>query len=258
VVNICNADSLVNALNIGRAGVVSLVGGGGKSTLMRRLVEELASGGKRVINTTTTHIFPHQASGELLVDDNPLLLLEKARHALGICNCIALGYNIEPSGKIKGIDPQLVSDLQSITDYIIVEADGAACKPLKAPNHTEPVIPAATNLVVAVVGIDCLDKTIQEAVFRPEVAVGLIGGAQTDIVTTGIVADLLLHDSGIAKGCPPSAAKMALINKVEERCQFMQALEIAEMVVAKQVYSRVIIGNLLDQKPILAMVDTVD
>jgi len=82
------------------------------------------------------------------------------------------------SGKLDGISPQLVKRLADLgkIDYIIIEADGAARKPIKAPNATEPVIPPNTTLVIAIVGIDALNKELNsENAFRPEIISGLTG-----------------------------------------------------------------------------------
>ena len=52
---------------------------------------------------------------------------------------------------------------------LIIEADGAKCKSLKAPAAWEPVIPAFTDLVVVVVGLRDLMKPLsEEVVFRSE------------------------------------------------------------------------------------------
>ena len=51
-----------------------------------------------------------------------------------------------------------------LADYIINEADGAARKPIKAPNATEPVIPTSTTLIVAVVGVDALNSPLSQEI----------------------------------------------------------------------------------------------
>ena len=75
------------------------------------------------------------------------------------------------SGKLKGVSPNLVNELWSSNriDIIIIEADGAAGRPVKAPRESEPVIPTRTTLVVAILGVDGVGKELnEENVFQPE------------------------------------------------------------------------------------------
>ena len=54
--------------------------------------------------------------------------------------------------------------------WIIVEADGAKRRPLKAPGRYEPVIPACSHIVIGVVGLNGLGKPLDKKyVFRPEI-----------------------------------------------------------------------------------------
>ena len=51
-----------------------------------------------------------------------------------------------------------IGDLESLADYVLVEADGAKRFPLKAPAAHEPVIPDETRLVIAVAGLSGVGK----------------------------------------------------------------------------------------------------
>ena len=55
------------------------------------------------------------------------------------------------SGKVKGISPERADALfQGLdVDDVIVEADGAAGRPVKAPATHEPVVPSSATLVIA-------------------------------------------------------------------------------------------------------------
>ena len=151
--------TLSEALDIKPGEVISLVGCGGKTTLMFALARELATSGSCVI-TTTTKIF------ERLPSQTPLLLLEvDAEEMIGLLlqnmdkyRHITLASERLASGKLNGISPDLVVRLAEVNrvSYIIVEADGAAHKSLKAPTPTEPVIPYNTSLVIPIVGIDAV------------------------------------------------------------------------------------------------------
>src|SRR3989338_4331057 len=135
--------SLRQALDIRHGEVISLVGGGGKTTLMFALAHELEAAGENVITTTTTRILEPSASETFLIleaDEERLLsrLLAEMNSSHGEGRHITLAAG-SLSGKLKGISPEIVDRLAELVPYVIVEADGAARKPLKAPNATETV-----------------------------------------------------------------------------------------------------------------------
>ena len=210
---------LSEALDIKPSEVISLVGGG-KTTLMFALARELATRGSCVITTTTTKIFeplPSQTPLLLLeVDEEemirlPLQNMDKYRH-------ITLASERLASGKLNGISPDLVVRLAEVNriSYIIVEADGAAQKSLKAPNPTEPVIPYNTSLVIPIVGIDAVGCRLTEKnVFRPEIISKLLGLPLGEIISAESIAFLITHHQGIIKGSPDQARIVPFINKVD-------------------------------------------
>ena len=211
---------LKKALDIKPGEVISLVGGGGKTTLMFALAQELASSGKPVITTTTTKIFEPSSS------ETPLLLLEADEEEM----VKALLQNVDKyghitlarerlsSGKLNGVSPELIVKLAELNQvsYIIVEADGAAHKSLKAPNSTEPVIPGNTSLVIPVVGIDAVGCHLtEEDVFRPQIVSKLLGLPLGEVISAEAIALLITHPQGIIKGSPAQARIIPFINKVD-------------------------------------------
>ncbi len=214
--------TLREALNIGPGEVISLVGGGGKTTLMFALARELASSdnGNCVITTTTTKIF------EPLPSESPLLLVERDEAELtklllqnvAKFRHITLASERLASGKLKGTSPGLVVKLAELNQvsHVIVEADGAAHRSLKAPNSTEPVIPENTSLVIPVVGIDAVGCCLsEENVFRPEIVSRLLGLPLGEIISAESIAILVTHHQGIIRGSPNQARIIPFINKVD-------------------------------------------
>ncbi len=164
------------------------------------------------------------------------------------------------SGKLQGISPELVSRLSKLKPviHIIVEADGAARRPLKAPNPVfEPVIPQNTSLVIPVVGIDALGcKLIEENVFRSEIAAKLTGMALGDIVSSETIALLLTHQSGIIKGSPNKARIIPFINKMDMGIDLSLAKELAFKILEAQHprIDRVILGQALVNPPVVEVI----
>jgi len=246
--------SLSTALGIGPRETISLVGGGGKSTLMQELAGEFEHARKPVITTTTTHILLSQATGHLILEENPEILLEKAGLAIPGHTHLTLACKQKASGKLSGPDTATIDKLAGRAGCLIIEADGANQKPLKIPNATEPVIAGSTTMVIAMVGIECLGQTARHSLFRYEMAGDIMAINPDDTITPQVVAALLLHPGGITKGSPADAQKIAFINKIESDEDLKGALDIARLLSGRSVYSRVIIGRLRDANPVIGVI----
>ena len=57
---------------------------------------------------------------------------------------------------------------------MLIEADGAKHKPLKVPEEWEPVIPRFADIVISVIGLDCLGHPIREVTHRAEKTSGFL------------------------------------------------------------------------------------
>jgi len=135
------------------------------------------------------------------------------------------------SGKLKGIDPELIQEFckQSPETIIIVEADGAAGRPLKAPNIAhEPVIPQNSSLIIPVVGIDALGcELTEDYVFRAAIAARLTGMALGEIVSPEVIVSLMTHPYGMFCGSPVHARVVPFINKADLHNSMSEARVVA-------------------------------
>ena len=61
-----------------------------------------------------------------------------------------------------------LEELKELCDVMLVEADGAKHHPVKVPAEWEPVIPACADLVISVIGLDCLGQPISQSAYRME------------------------------------------------------------------------------------------
>ena len=181
---------LSDALHIPH-GITAAVGGGGKSTLLRTLAEELTEQGT-VLLTTTTHIW---APAENLLT-NPTRA--SIREAFTKTRLMTVG-DAAAEGKLAA-PGALNGDFSGLADYVLVEADGSRGLPLKAPAEHEPVLPAGTELVIAVAGMRCAGLMVAEAAHRPERYASLTGLAPDALLTPDAVARVLCHPQGQRKG----------------------------------------------------------
>jgi len=237
--------ALVDALGVGHGDLVSLVGGGGKTTLMYRLVAELHGAGLRAAAATTTKIGPP-------TPDDPCTLLLAADYESLLAALhssqgpAVLGRSLVQPQKVAGIPApwcdRLLVDRE--LDCLVVEADGAARKPLKAPAAWEPVVPETTRLFVVVVGLSCLGSPLDALhVFRPERVAEVTGMTEGSLITAETVARLLVAPDGLAKGCPATARTALVLNQADTEAQVEAAQEIAEAI-GGEFYQRVLIASL--------------
>ena len=211
---------LKEALRIGHKEVICLVGGGGKTTLMFRLARELAADNPCVITTTTTRIMePSPAETEVLIlEKREDVLISRVAAETATRRHITVAREKDAFGKLEGITPDTAVSLAELNgvSHLIIEADGAARRPLKAPKDYEPVIPPNTTLVIAVVGIDALGGALEEGnVFRSALAADLLQVPLGTPVSAKLMAKLITLPGGIPKGTPAGATIVPFINKTD-------------------------------------------
>ncbi|RIK26246.1 MAG: putative selenium-dependent hydroxylase accessory protein YqeC [Anaerolineae bacterium] len=183
-----------------RKDAVAFVGAGGKTTAMFRLARELAA--PSVIVAATTHLGAWQI---------PLADRHVIAESAGEIREIPAGVTLV-TGRVEGDRTQSVSasalfwlreEAQSRGIPLLIEADGARQKPLKAPAAHEPPIPDFAETVVLVAGLSGLGKPItEESVFRAEKFRELSGAAEGESVTPEILRRVLTHPEGGLKNIP--------------------------------------------------------
>lgn len=176
-----NAESLATALSL-EPGVISIIGSGGKTSLLKVLSEALP--GTKIL-CTTTHILPF-AGIPLFTGQDPAAI----SRLLGNRSCLQAGTPEPQTGKLTapGIPMEVLSQL---ADTVLVEADGARHRLLKAHAKGEPVIPACSRRVLQVIGIRGIGKPVQEVCHRPDLFAERAGLALSDPVTTAALFSVL-------------------------------------------------------------------
>ena len=257
--------SLPAALGIGDAPeLVALVGGGGKTSLLFALAAALPG---RVVITTTTRIFAAQmrrARAVVYTDDLTPLATALDEHAV----CLVVG-RVE-GDKALGVPPDLPARLlaRPDVDTVLVEADGARMRPIKAPAEHEPVMPMGTTLLVPVAGLDALEGAIDEVAHRPEKvreitndelrmtneerrsAVGGRPSLQSGHLTATGLARVLMDAHGGLKDAPAGARVIPFLNKVETDERLAAAREAAVLMLDNKHIDRVVIGAMHGDTPV--------
>ncbi len=186
-------------------GDVWLIGAGGKTTLMYRLAAGWASGGEASICATTTKIWPPtpaECPDLRVADFAPLVADLRRRPALRVTVASRI-----VGGKCLGFSAGETLSLRAETRHLVVEADGAAGRPLKAHAPHEPVVAPGAACVVAVVGGGCVGAPLDAAhVHRAERFAALVGRPLGARVTAADVARAILGTGGWLGTVPSGAA----------------------------------------------------
>ncbi|SNS89763.1 probable selenium-dependent hydroxylase accessory protein YqeC [Anaerovirgula multivorans] len=216
-------------INLDQKEIISFVGAGGKTTSLFKLAKELKEAGSRVLLTTTTAIYsPAKESYDRLIltdeDDHKKLL--EIKNTQSIC---VLGKAISKENKLLGLEPLKILELSKLNsfDHILIEADGAKRKPIKAPATHEPVIPSNTTKLIGVIGLDVLNREIEEEwVHRPQFFCQLTEGKIGGKIDINRVVKLVIADGGLYKSCPEICQKYLLLNKTDDSFRENLAIEI--------------------------------
>jgi probable selenium-dependent hydroxylase accessory protein YqeC len=248
---------LTDSLALRGREIISLVGAGGKTTLMFCLAKELVLQGKKVITTTTTKILEPSSeetsrlvieSDEKKVQHLVALHLDRDRH-------LTLAAERLKSGKLRGVSPDFVDTLWNSAglDTVIVEADGAAGRPVKAPREHEPVIPSNTTLVIALLGLDGIGQELNdENAFQPELISRMTGVRVGAKMTGPLMAMLMTHPEGIFKGAPAGSRVVSFINKIDLPNGLENGRTLAREILNRKhpQIERVVLGQLKHDPPV--------
>jgi probable selenium-dependent hydroxylase accessory protein YqeC len=205
---------LLVPLGIGRGDVVAAVGAGGKTSLLRALASEAEALGWTVLLTSTTHMGPpRDGDGPVLFADEGASD-EAVREAVRASGRATLYGRRVRADKIAGVAPGRVDALRDAADLLLVEADGARQRSLKAPADHEPVVPRACSLLVVLAGLDVLGTAADgPLVHRPEVVARLTGASA---VTEDALVACLAHPRSYPRERSAGRRLAVFLNKAED------------------------------------------
>lgn len=196
---------------------ICLVGGGGKTTVMYELAAAWAACGRKVLVLTSTHILC-PADGSFAADVPAVQnLWQQGRYAV-------IGTPELATGKLTAPPQDLYEALQLQADVILCEADGSKHHPCKAPAAHEPVLLPDSDIVLAVVGMDALGNSLQQACQRPQPAAALLGCNLDSVIDAQMLAALLLSEQGARKNVGARAYYIVL-----NKCDLLKAAQQEEM-----------------------------
>lgn len=209
-------EQLFEAFNLSENRYIFIIGGGGKTTLMFRLAHLLADKRYRVLTTTSTKIVrpTKTESSRVLVETSLPSLLQKTPESQVRHTTIAKSHL---GAKLSGFSADELDTIRhaGATDYLIVEADGSAGRSLKAHQAGEPVVSTTADLVIVVIGVDCVGKPLNEAtVHRAALFSRLLSLAPQTPITCRDVARIVLHPKGYLQRVGTETRVICYLSKV--------------------------------------------
>jgi probable selenium-dependent hydroxylase accessory protein YqeC len=237
---------------------IFLIGGGGKTTLMFTLAHHLAGTGRTVVSTTSTKIMVPASSraARVIIEADPARAVVRLRAELPAAMHITLGKTLyETDRKLGGFAADELDYIRQaqVADCLLVEADGSAGRSLKAHNDYEPVISPHADLVIAVIGSDCLGCPLSDAHVHRAARFSQLLNRPLDLpVTADDVAAIVFHPLGYLKSVPSGAEVIVLLTKAGDPAQRANAARLAAALRAadtNQRIKRIMLGELPSVEP---------
>jgi len=233
---------LSNYIGLVKSDVLSIVGAGGKTTMLFKLSEELRGRSKILVTTTTKIYLPAIDKYDFICTDTNALLKCFSIKENGI---YVLGTGINDENKVMGLSYKDLDKVLPHFDYILIEADGAKEKQLKAWNEFEPVIYGKTTKTIGIIDVQALGIVVNEdSVHRSKIFCEITGAHEGEIVKIEHLVELILNPEGLFKGA--KGEKILFINKVEEPNDLILAKLLAAEIKLnpRTLIDKVIIGSL--------------
>ena len=235
--------NLANALRLNGGETVAFVGAGGKTGAMFSLAQSLIL---PVVLTTTTHLGVWQAG---LADVHCIVCSPNDIQEIDFNKpkILLLTGPANSDDRLVGLDDEALNALHSICKQrnitLLIEADGARQRPLKAPAAYEPVIPEWVDHVVVMAGLSGLGKPLDaKTVHRPEVFSEIASLPLGDLVRVSDLIDVLASPLGGQKHIPAGDHKTLFLNQAEGALLAAKGGRIAQSLL--DAFDAVLVGSL--------------
>lgn len=236
---------LLEAFALQKNRCVYLIGGGGKTSLMFTLAHALGAAGHSVLTTTSTRIrYPRpEASDRVVVAPFDTGLITRLRAELADRRHVTVAESFRPEEqKLYGFTSDELDGLadSGVADHLLVEADGAAGRSLKAHREFEPVLSNRADLVIVVIGIDCVGRPMNELhVHRASLFCERLGRPPESLITHEDVAAIVFHPEGYLKRVGRDSAVAVFLSKAGTPAAEEQARRLAKALRARDHRNRV-------------------
>lgn len=240
------------------AGVVCVVGAGGKKTTLYTLARRVERGA--VTATVRIPIFDREVRSLSVTDDPAAALADVEDWPVGIVAAHEREDRYEgyDPGVLDALAPRIGPDANDpLADVLLVKADGARTRWLKAPNDREPQLPAGADVVVPVVSARVVGEPLDaERVHRPDRVATLTGRSRGESLTPADVATVVTSPDGGLKDVPEGATVVPLVNMVDDPDLERTARAVAREILARAPVSipHVVLARMVADEPLVSVV----
>jgi probable selenium-dependent hydroxylase accessory protein YqeC len=239
-----------------RRGVVCFVGAGGKKSALYHLAARHPG---RVGISSTVHI-PYFPPGQGLFEIvEPEADLYRALTGVdAVHRRVAFATPSSKPGRWAGVSPELLERVHRTLDFdaLLVKADGARARLLKAPMPGEPLLPPVVTSVAllvsaAVVGLPATDACVH----RPGRLSELSGLGPGGVIEARHLAAVMVNQSRELAGVPGRLVT-PVVNMVDDRAREKIAQEVAEQVLSEVAgLQRVVLTRMTHADPVVAVIE---
>lgn len=238
--------NLVDAVEA--SGVVCAVGAGGKKSLLYALADRCEDA--VVTATVRIPIFDAEVADVVVTDDPAGAITNTRSRPLGVVP------EREREDRYRGYDADQIAAIADVgSDPVLVKADGARTRRLKAPGENEPQIPRVADVVVPIASVRAVGEPLTDAaVHHPERVAAVTGLDHGDEIRPEDVACVLAHPEGGLKGVPDGARVVPLLNMADDGSLVQTAIDVAEGVHERTDVERVVVTSLKADDPVKTVV----
>lgn len=247
-------------------GTTCVVGAGGKKSTLYELADRL----DRAVLTATVRIpiFDRQVATVEVTEDpvgalaarRPPSRPESERDAEWPLGLVA---GREGDDRYVGYEPSVVDELgaSDVPEHVLVKADGARTRLLKAPDDHEPRLPTTTDTVLAIASVHAVGEPLDErVVHRPGRVCAVTGRNPGDPIEPADVATVLTSPDGGLKDVPTDATYAPLLNMVDDDDDLAVARDIGRRVLDRSDdshgrVSRVVLTSMIDAEPLVEVME---
>ena len=246
---------LAHAIRLTPISRVALVGAGGKTTILFRIahdyVDSARAGKQSILLSTSTHLAAEQvqqADQHIIVRGIEEFNAFQSQLPPGLILFTGQFTSTpEHQDRALGLSDEMLASLRLLADKhhvpLLIEADGARKRPLKAPAEHEPAIPNFCNTVLVVAGLSGLGQPLTpEWVHRPE-QFALISGLHIgQTISEQDLLRVLLHEEAGQKNIPVNARRIVVFTQAIDTMRQARANTMAKSLLPH--YQAVIITKL--------------
>jgi molybdenum cofactor cytidylyltransferase len=209
---------LIDAFRLNKKDRIAFTGAGGKTMALFCIAREFEG---PVLISTTTHLGAWQsqlADKHWIIKDDHDFDHRRAEKITGVT--LVTGAT-DQEERLSGFDNEKIQFLLEMADKnscpLLIEADGARTKPLKAPELYEPVIPDFVTHVIVIAGMSGYQQRLDEnVVHRPGLYAKLSGLSLGEKISMDAMKLVLSSQNGGKKGIPAGVKAFLLLNQADD------------------------------------------